>query len=303
MKTILGAHSLSSMFTVKSYVGLKAIMEATARRGGKLFELPYLLCRLKWQAVAKAARQAGITELALCHFWTINKDGSSVCGNPLGDLAEVERALGTLDDIISAARVLREGGLTVRFIDGPTWGGLGWDYTSLRESEKLPRMLSFLKRAGDKCAKADLILAVEHLRNHEDKVTGGTVRMVGRLAILNHPSVRMHFDMFHAIENGEDPAEMIEVASQYIVYLHLHGDKRIAPGASGDKQDWKKIAEAVGKINSGISTIPVVPGPFGMATCRENSALGEGLPPVPPLGEYLDVAYKTFREAGLNIAD
>jgi sugar phosphate isomerase/epimerase len=300
-KIILGAHSLSAMFTVKNYVRLQNAMRATAARGGTLFEIPYLLCKLSWEKVAQAARYAGIKEIALCHFWPMNPDGTSVCGDPLGSVEEVKRALSTLNAITVAVRILRGNGIVVRFIDGPTWGGLGWDYHSLSLEEKHLRVISFLKQAGTICEAAQLTLAVEFLRPGEDKVIGRTRAMIKILEEVDHPAVGMHFDVFHSIECGENPADMIREAKGWIVYLHLHGDKRRAPGAPGEQQDWTAIIQAIKEIDSGVDDIPGVPEPFGEATCKENAALGEGLPLPPPLTAYLDLAYQTLRSGGLPV--
>ncbi|NDE68425.1 hypothetical protein EB052_02355, partial [bacterium] len=87
-----------------------------------------------------------------------------------------------------------------------------------------------------------------------------------------------------------------------IAYLHLHGDHRIAPGATGDLQNWKEIILACKEIDSGINNIPVICEPFAVETVDECPPLGMDLPPAPPLPEYLDIAYPTFIKAGLPIA-
>lgn len=299
---ISGAHWLSVAFTLSNYTMLQRAMETTVRNGATLFEIPYLLCQLEWFKVAMAAKAAGITEISLCHFWPYDPDtGKPVCGDPLGSPEDFERALATIDEIIYAVGILRANGITVRFIDGPTWGGLGKEYNCNEELLET-RMIEFLRLAGDKCQNDDLILAVEFLRKVEDKVVGGTKIMLYLLQLVNHPSVMMHFDVFHSIEQGENPTEMIGLAHKWIAYLHLHGDKRLAPGQEGDNQDWPSIIAAVLKIDSGVKNIPVVSEPFGEQTCRENPALGEGLPPMLPFEQYLPLAFKTLREAGLPIA-
>lgn len=295
----LGAHWLSVNFILEDRAELFEAMKTTVANGGKIFEIPYLLCKLPWKDVAEIARQAGIEEISLCHFWPINPDGWSFSGDPLSNSGEVELALKTLDEIIAAARTIRENGIMVRFIDGPTWGGLGKEYHDLNPDDLLIRAITFLDKAGRKCATEGLILATEFLRRGEDKVVSGTQRMLYILRCINNPAVRMHFDSFHSVECDENPATMIHLARNSIVYLHLHGDKRIAPGAHGDLRDWVSIIEAVKLINSGVTDIPIVSEPFGKKTCEANKALGEGLPEALALDLYLPQAFKTFRAAGL----
>ena len=304
---ILGGHALTVLFsinTLQKLATLEAAMREVAERGGKIFEIPYLLVggEVTWAAIGEAAKRAGIEEVAICHFFPVNPDGSSGCGDPLGDAGEVERALKTIDDIIAAIQIIRQRGIIVRSIDGPTHTCLGKEYL-LDDATVESRLVYFLRAAGEKCLAAGLTLAVEPLRRHEDKVIAGTAKMVRILTLVNHLAVRLHFDVFHSVENGEDPAAAILAAKAWIVYLHLHGDKRIAPGADGDSRDWRAIVDAVKQIcTAGVKDIPVIPEPFGTDTRSECPPLGEGLPPTPALAEYLDVAYPTLIEAGLQLA-
>lgn len=122
------------------------------------------------------------------------------------------------------------------------------------------------------------------------------------LAAVNLPNVRFHADIHHMIEQGEDPAQSISDASDYIAYLHLHGTKRVAPGSRHDTCDWPEIVGACRFIDDRTDgPIPVIPEPFGKETCKENPALGEGLPPMGPLRPYLTKAYATLRHAGLHV--
>ena len=297
---ILGGHSLSGAFILNDYATLFNMMCIVVQNGGKFFELPYLLCELPWKEVARAARAAGIKEIALCHFWPMGADGTPVCGDPLGDERQAQEALGTIDEIIDATKQLRKEGIIVRFVDGPTWGGLAKDYGHLRPLDMRNRVVEFLRQAGDKCNDADLVLAVEFLRPAEDKVIGGTPGMIDILKLVDHPAVRMHFDVFHSRECGENPADMIRLASKWIVYLHLHGDGRLAPGVQGDSCDWKTIIGAVMGIESEVEDIPALPEPFGEETRKDNPALGHGLPDATPFADYLPIAYAKFRQFGLS---
>lgn len=287
------------MFTIDDPEKLSSMMAIAVKHGCRLLEIPYLLCQLPWQQVAEMAKKAGLTEISLCHFWPINPDGSSVCGDPLGDEIEVQKSLATISQIIDAIRILRENGVKAKFIDGPLWGGLGRDYPDLTAAEKKTRVISFLRKAGSFCRAADVFMAVEFLRPEEDRVVGGTIAMMEILDEVNLSNVGLHFDVFHSLRCGEDPVKNILHAWGHIIYLHLHGNDRRAPGSSGETCDWNEIVKMVKKINSAVTQIPVVCEPFGEETCEENAALGVGLPPALPLDEYLALARKTFLAAGL----
>ena len=299
--TILrGAHSLSVMFAVKDEETLRRAMRTTVECEGTLFEIPFILCEIPWETVAKIAKEEGIQEIVLCHFWPYGAESKSLCGDPLSKYPDERHlAMITWQKIIEAALVIRENGMTIRFIDGPSWGGLARDYDKEAAMIIEGRMITFLRIAGDMCQNANLIIAVEFLRPVEDKVVRGTRNMIRLLTIINHPAVKMHFDVFHALECDEDPGEMIRLAWKWIVYLHLHGTKRLAPGQDGDECDWADIASAIQDIRSGVSNIPGISEPFGKETCAENPALGEGLPEALPLREYLIKSFATLSAAGI----
>ena len=304
-KFVAGAHSLSTMFTIKDATALEAAMRTTVRHGGSLFEIVFLLCQLPWDDISRLALETGIEEISLCHFWPKNADGTAPHGDPLGTIADERKALNTIKEILAAVEIIRSHGVTVRFIDGPLWGGLGWQYEENPEVlEK--RVVRFLQLAHNVCAAHNVILAVEFLRPEEGRVVRGTKHMLKILKAVNahceddDSSVMMHFDVFHSLAWNENPSASIEKARHAIAYLHIHGNNRIAPGGKGDCQDWRRIVEAM-KLISFPGAIPVVSEPFGEETRRENPALGQGLPPTPELDRYLGQAWRTLRFAGLSI--
>lgn len=301
MKFKFGAHSLMWMFKVQSRKKLLSAMKTVVKSGGTVFEIPYAICLLSWEVVAEVAKEAGITEIVICHFWPYDKKGAATLGDPLGSGEDIMRAQHTMEKIIDAALELRANGIIVRVIDGPLAFGLGKTYTEeIHELEE--KMVVFLRFAGDRCKNAGLILAVEFLRPGEGTVIKGTVHMLRILMIVNNPSVMMHFDVHHSILHDEDPAEMICLAGSWIAHLHLHGDDRRMPGQEGDKRDWVAIIAAVNNIKSSIDYIVVICEPFGSATCRANKALGTGMPDVPPPYKYLTRARKVFTDSGLALS-
>jgi sugar phosphate isomerase/epimerase len=287
------------MFNINNPAALRKAMDITVKHGGTIFEMPYLLCTLPWGEVAEIANAAGIEEISLCHFFPRDENGAPH-GDPLGNEEEVAKALDTIRNICKAADVLREHGIAVRFIDGPTWGCLGHPYENLNANERSERAVAFLKQAGEVCEKAEIILAVEFLRPGEGAI-GGTTEMLDILRQVDMLSVQMHFDVFHSDEHGENVPRMIQQAAEWIVYLHLHGSERRVPGSEGDTLNWKDIAAAIKLIpfNEAVGPIPAVSEPFGERTRAECPPLGVGLPEVPEMDKYLPLAAKKFREVGI----
>lgn len=135
---VLGAHSLSSMFRITSQDKLTAAMKTAAECGAQIYEIPFLLCELSIDSVATAAHYAGITEIALCHFFPWDAKKGPVAGDPLGDFTQRAEALYNIKRICHAAEGLRMRGIKVRTIDGPTWGGAWRISIAFLERNNLP---------------------------------------------------------------------------------------------------------------------------------------------------------------------
>lgn len=295
---IFGAHSLSVFFYIKEAEKLRQAMRTTVQKGGKLFEIPFGLCQLPWDLVGQIAKQEGIKEISLCHFF----DGDGSRGDPLSDdPLQVLKAARTIGEIVEAAQTIREQNVVVRFIDGPSVFCLGKDY-GLSWEDRRTRVIAFLGKITQMLKGANLVLAIEYLRPGEDKTIGSIDHLIEIIEVVNQACVRIHFDVFHAIEQGENPAESIIKGRKYIVYLHLHGDGRRMPGSEGDNQNWGEICEAANQIESGVQSIPVVSEPFGEDTVAECPPLGEGLPPMGPFDEYIEGARNAFEEGDLALA-
>lgn len=300
MKTIVGGHTLSTVFTLNKKTPLRNLIRAIVSRRGTLLEIPFILCKLNWDDVGNIAKSMGIKEISLCHFWVRN-NGVATWGDPLGNDQEISLAHDTYRKIFAAVETLRKY-VIVRFIDGPAWGALGFDY-GLPAGELRSNVISGLKTSGELCAKHDLILAVESLRRDpEDLVTGGTLKTISILHAVNMANVKFHGDLFHMLSNCEDPVSMMQSIRDYVVYLHLHGKGRRAPGARGNGVDWGEVSNEVHLISSGIENIPILAEPFGKLTCEENKELGKGIPPMGPLPKYFNTTFKTYREVELLAA-
>jgi len=163
MKTMVaGGHTLSMMFWIKNIQLLRNVMAAIVSRGGTLIEIPYILCKIGWEHVGALAKKVGIKEISLCHLWPKAPDGTFPCGHPHGTPEQIEQCFRTMEGLFAAVAILRKY-VTVRFVDGPTWGVLAHKHEL--EGEPLRQsVISFLRRLAIACAKHDLILAVEPLR-------------------------------------------------------------------------------------------------------------------------------------------
>lgn len=285
-------------------------MVATVQQGGTMFEIAYGVCFIPWEQVAEIARKTGIKEISLCHFWGKDKaTGRSLSGDPLGSKRQRLRAYRTMEQIFIAAETLRNRGVTVRFIDGPLGWLLGHDY-SISAEEQMKRLVRFFKHAGRRAKVAGLTLAIEFLRPCEDKVIGGTERLLELIRKVKHPNVKGHLDAFHAGEQKEDPVEAARKGRNEWVYVHGHAGKRKAPGSPGDEIDWTAFLQEVAQFTTAVGTegVPFIFEPFSAQACREEPALGDGVEPIKDgeMDKYLTRAFDTIRSAaagaGVEIA-
>lgn len=304
---IWGGHSLSVMFMIDTNEKLNELelaMKEVVSRGGEIFEIAYGLVGgpITWNDIATAAKNAGIKEIVICHFWGTDGKGKPLTGDPLGNPSEAVTAVEVfVNGILGAVNTLRMYGIRVTTINGPTHVCLGKDYSHLAAKEIRRRMVNFLRLLGKLCAEANLILAVEFLRPVEDTVIHGTRAMLNVLKAVNRRNVKLHIDTFHCIECDEDPASSIRLARKWIYYVHINGNGRLAPGQTGDLQEWVDLITEILKINVKRRTIRIVFEPFGRKTCRECRPLGKGLPKMLPFPKYLNQTVRWLNVNGLPI--
>ncbi len=96
------------------------------------------------------------------------------------------------------------------------------------------QFVALLKKMGPLAQTHGVTVVVEPLRRQECNFINTVVEGASIVEKTNHPHVRLLFDVYHMLQNGEDPNDLRTVG-----HLLAHGhiaekEKRSAPGVAGD---------------------------------------------------------------------
>jgi sugar phosphate isomerase/epimerase len=96
------------------------------------------------------------------------------------------------------------------------------------------QMVNLLKKMGPLAESHGITVVIEPLRRQECNLINTVGEGAAIVERVNHPNVRLLFDIYHMLQNGEDPNDLRKVAP-----LLRHGhiaekENRTAPGVKGD---------------------------------------------------------------------
>lgn len=102
------------------------------------------------------------------------------------------------------------------------------------KSKAEQQFVSLLKKMGPLAEPYGITVAVEPLRRQECNFINTVIEGAQIVEQVNHPNIRLLFDIYHMLQNGEDPNDLKQVG-----HLLAHGhmaekEKRTAPGSAGD---------------------------------------------------------------------
>lgn len=130
---------------------------------------------------------------------------------------------------------------------GPMHSALGIFSGAGPSEEERKRAADVIAAAGDTAKAAKVKLAVEFLCRFESYVLT-TVRDAITLAKqINHPSVGVLFDTFHANIEEKDSAKSLEKLAPYLAHVHISENDRGTPGAG--QVHWATVFKTLRKIN------------------------------------------------------
>ncbi len=287
-----GAHWLAYLGLTKTGDGhlLRDAAASASTHGASIFELA---CRpvndMSAMETAKALDDAEMETASYCRFFP----GDGSYGDPLAD--DNALALETIRQDLGFIDILDTQGIAVTYITGPSCFVLGKLYDEPKP-KLLDRAYEWYRKVGELMGNRELTVCIEYLRPSEDKsVLGSMDVLCGLIDRLKDPRFRVHGDIFHMLERGEDPHDTILKAGKRLAYLHAHGTKRQPPGwynradmDSADRVNWHLVSNALNAIDF---KGPVVPEPFGPAIRLAIPALGEGLPEAIDANQYYELAW------------
>ena len=201
----------------------------------------------------RAAAAAGFQRV---EFWTTsNKDiaaleaaigetgvkVSAFVSEPTGRLVDPR----THDDFIagverSCALAQRLHAESLIVVSGDTRAGAGADEQSRAIADALRRAAPIAGRAGMALVLEPLNTRIDHAGYFLDS----THQAIEIVREVDHPAVRLLYDLYHSVVMGEDPAEALQGAGHRIGHVHLaDAPGRHEPGTG--EIDWPKELAAL----------------------------------------------------------
>jgi sugar phosphate isomerase/epimerase len=252
------------------------------------------------QETADALKSGGIHHASLCRFFP----NADQFGDPLGFCGSTDTAFQTILSDLQFIRDLRQNGITITHMTGPSAYVLAHQYKQ-SPGELMIAMTDFGHRVEQAASAADVVVGVEYLRHGEDFALCSMERACELVQNVGSPHLRIQADIFHMLQRGEVPWQLIDMAGDYLAYLHAQGSLRLAPGAfkysykgqlHTDEANWHLIGKALKEVSY---KGPVVSEPFGKPICDEINALGDGVVIVDDPVAYYNAAYDHLEKNGV----
>ena len=105
------------------------------------------------------------------------------------------------------------------------------DFPKEQASEQF---VALLKKMGPVAQPYGVTIVVEPLRRQECNFINTVVEGAAIVEKVNHPNIRLLCDLYHMLQNGEDPNDLIKVGP-LLKHAHIaEKGRRTAPGVMGD---------------------------------------------------------------------
>jgi len=170
---------------------------------------------------------------------------ASVCAvySPERDLAHPDAAvrragLEHAGDCIAAA-----GAIDARLVVGAFCGAGGREVLAAERLERLERGASALQEVGEMAREAGVTIAVEALNRYENNLVNTLADIASLVERVDHPSIGIHLDLFHASIEESDLSGAIRRAGSKLVHCHAVDNTRGAPGSG--HLPWLEILGAL----------------------------------------------------------
>jgi sugar phosphate isomerase/epimerase len=109
------------------------------------------------------------------------------------------------------------------------------------------QFVALLKRMGPLAQAYGVTIAIEPLRRQECNFINTVAEGAAIAEKVNHPNIRLLFDAYHMLQNGEDPNDL-KKAGHLLVHGHIaEKETRSAPGVAGD--DFRPFFSALRNAN------------------------------------------------------
>lgn len=154
-------------------------------------------------------------------------DANPIDANPAVRRAAVDRLKQVLDCCQAAG---------VTHLCGPFHSALGQFSGNGPTADEWGRAKDVLREVADYASQAGVMLTLEYLNRFECYLLTSAADCARFVSEVDHPSLRMMYDTFHANIEEKDIAQAIRTCAPYTVHVHISENDRSTPGEG--HVDW-----------------------------------------------------------------
>lgn len=116
---------------------------------------------------------------------------------------------------------------------GPTHSAIGVFSGNGPTPDEFKAGVETFKEVGEKAASRGIRIAIEYLNRFEIYFLTTAAQAARFVEAVNHPSIKMMYDSFHANIEEKDQAKAIASCAKHVIHVHVSENDRGVPGTGG----------------------------------------------------------------------
>jgi D-psicose/D-tagatose/L-ribulose 3-epimerase len=189
----------------------------------------------KYAALGERLEDLGLERLAVS---ARGADDNPIAEDPA---VRAEAVAATRANLDSAAA------LGAPLICGPLGAPLGVFSGAPPTAEEKARAVEYLREVAPYAEERGVTIALEYLNRFEMYLTNTAADLAALDREVDHPSVRMMYDTFHAHIEEKDPRLALQECKDMLVHVHLSENDRSTPGVG--QVEWDETFAALREID------------------------------------------------------
>lgn len=137
-------------------------------------------------------------------------------------------------------------GLGAPLICGPLGAPLGWFSGNAPTPDEKKRSVELLQEVALYAEERGVTIVLEYLNRFEMYLTNTAADLAALVREVDHPSVRMMYDTFHAHIEEKDPRAAMNDCADVLVHVHISENDRGTPGAG--QVDWDATFDGIREL-------------------------------------------------------